>query len=405
MLYILLIIIVVFFAIDNFISYLNTTQWNTKLPPEAKDIYDEEKYQKSQEYEKVKYQFWKISGFVSFWVMILVLLFGGFGFLDDVVRGIFYNDIFITLSFFGILVVLQMILWLPFSYYQTFVIEEKFGFNKMTKKIFFLDTIKSLLLTAIIWGIIVSFVVFLYTKFGENFWWLAWILLSGVSLFLMMFYTSLIVPIFNKLTPLEDGELKNAIWNFWKKVWFELNNIFVIDGSKRSSKANAYFSGFGPKKTIVLFDTLIQDMTTDEIVSVLAHEIGHYKRKHTLQMLVFSVIQTWIILFLFSLLIENLAVANALWAENTSFHIGAIAFGILFTPVSFVLWILWNILSRKNEYEADNYAREYFSWDVLVGALTKLAKNNLTNLTPHAWYEFVHYSHPTVLKRIKALQK
>lgn len=402
--YLLIWISVVFFLIDMWIAYLNTTKSTQNLPEAAKDIYDEEKYVVSQKYEKSKYQFSKISSIFSFFVILLVLLFWGFGWLDSILRNFIQNDIFLTLSFFGVIVLIQTFINIPFSYYQTFVIEEKFGFNKMTKKLFFLDTIKSLLLTAIIGGIIVGFIVFLYQTFQSNFWWMTWIFLSSISLFMMMFYTSLIVPIFNKLTLLEEWALKNAIWEFWKKVGFELNNIFVIDGSTRSSKANAYFSWFGPKKTIVLFDTLIKDMTTDEIVAVLAHEIGHYKRKHTLQMLAFSFVQTGIILFLFSLLIQNISVAEALWASQSSFHIGMIAFWILFTPVSFLLWIAWSMLSRKNEYEADRYAKENFSWEFLTSGLKKLAKNNLTNLTPHPVYEFVHYSHPTVLKRIEALK-
>lgn len=359
----------------------------------------------SQKYEKVKYKFSKISWIFSFLVTLFVLIFWGFGWLDEVLRNFIQNDILLTLSFFGVIIFIQTMMNLPFSYYQTFVIEAKFGFNKMTKKIFFLDTLKTLLLTAIIWWVILSGIVYLYRQFWENFWWMTWILLSWVSVFMMMFYTTYIVPIFNKLTPLEEGELKTSIQEFGNKVGFELNNIFVIDGSTRSSKANAYFSGFGPKKTIVLFDTLIKDMSTDEIVAVLAHEIGHYKRKHTLQMLVFWILQTGFILFIFSLLIANLQVAQALWAQMTSFHIWAVAFGILFTPVSFVLWIFGSMLSRKNEYEADEYAKDNFSGIFLAQALKKLAKNNLTNLTPHPVYEFVHYSHPTVLKRLQVLQK
>lgn len=403
--YLIVSITILFFIIDMWIAYLNTKTSSDALPEEARDIYDEEKYLTSQKYEKTKYQFSKISSTLSFFVTLLVLLFWGFWWLDSVLRNFIQNDILLTLSFFWIIVLIQTLITLPFSYYQTFVIEQKFGFNKMTQKLFFLDTLKSLLLTALIGWLIVWFIVFLYQTFEWNFWWMTWIFLSSVSLFMMMFYTSLIVPIFNKLTPLEEWELKNAIWEFGKKVWFELNNIFVIDGSTRSSKANAYFSWFGPKKTIVLFDTLIKDMSTDEIVAVLAHEIGHYKRKHTLQMLAFSFIQTGIILFLFSLLIENVQVAQALWAFETNFHIGMIAFWILFTPLSFLLGIAGSMLSRKNEYEADDYARKNFSWETLANALKKLAKNNLTNLTPHPVYEFVHYSHPTVLKRIAALQK
>lgn len=220
-----------------------------------------------------------------------------------------------------------------------------------------------------------------------------------------MFYSSIIVPIFNKQTPLKDWPLKTAILDFAKKAWFELDNIFVIDGSKRSSKANAYFSGFWPKKRIVLFDTLIDDLTQDELVAVLAHEIWHYKKKHTLQMLMFSLIQTGIIIFLFSLLIENSSFARALWGEFASFHLGMIAFWILFTPVSFFLGIFGNILSRKNEYEADDYAKKQYNGDDLISALKKLSQNNLSNLTPHPLYEFIHYSHPNVLKRISALQK
>jgi STE24 endopeptidase len=215
----------------------------------------------------------------------------------------------------------------------------------------------------------------------------------------------LIVPLFNKQTPLEDGELRQAINKFSEKAWFKLDNIYVIDGSKRSSKANAYFSGFWPKKRIVLFDTLIKDLEVEELVAVLAHEIWHYKKKHTLQMLAFSIIQTWFILFLFSFMLKNDKISLALWAAQNSFHIWAIAFWILFTPLSLVLGILANIFSRKNEFEADNYAKINYSWEKLVSALKKLSNNNLSNLTPHCFYEFVHYSHPTVLKRIRELRR
>lgn len=275
----------------------------------------------------------------------------------------------------------------------------------MSKTLFFLDTLKSFILTTFLGGILLSLIVWIYTQVGVNFWWIAWGVLSGFSLFIMMFYSSLIVPLFNKQTPLEDGKLKMEICKFAKKVGFELDNIFVIDGSKRSSKANAYFSGFWPKKRIVLYDTLINDLTTDELVAVLAHEIGHYKKKHTLQMLIFSVIQTGFIMFLFSLAIDSREMAMALWTTNASFHIGAIAFGILFTPLSLILWIFGSILSRKNEYEADYFAKENYSAESLISGLKKLSVNNLTNLLPHPVYEFIHYSHPTVLKRIRVLKK
>lgn len=403
--YLIISFTIIFFIFDKFVDYLNTLNWSDKLPKEAEGIYDEEKYMRQQDYEKTKHKFSNISDIFSFLVTLLVLVFWGFWFLDEYLRTFISNDLVLTLSFFAVIILAQTIIWLPFSYYANFVIEERFWFNKMTKKLFFLDTIKSLLITFILGWILLWIIVWIYTKVWINFWWMAWIILSGFSIFIMMFYSTLIVPLFNKQTPLEDGELKTAINEFALKVWFKLDNIFVIDGSKRSSKANAYFSGFWPKKRIVLYDTLIADLTTEELVAVLAHEIGHYKKKHTLQMLIFGVIQTWLIMFLFSLIIDSREVAEALWSTNSSFHIGAIAFWILFTPVSLILWIFWSIISRKNEYEADNFAKVNYSGDALVSGLKKLSVNNLSNLLPHPVYEFIHYSHPTVLKRIKNLTK
>lgn len=403
--YLIISFTIIFFVFDKFVDYLNTLNWSDKLPKEAAGIYDEEKYQKQQAYEKTKHKFSNISDIFSFIISILVLIFWGFWYLDEYLRTFISNDLFLTLTFFAVIILLKTIIWLPFSYYANFVIEEKFWFNKMTKKLFFLDTIKSLLITFLLGGILLWTIVWIYSKVWVSFWWMAWIILSGFSLFIMMFYSSLIVPLFNKQTPLEDWDLKTAINDFALKVWFKIDNIFVIDWSKRSSKANAYFSGFWPKKRIVLYDTLINDLTTEEIVAVLAHEIGHYKKKHTLQMFIFSTIQTWFILFLFSLIIENKEIALALWSQVSSFHIWAVAFGILFTPLSLILWIFQSILSRKNEYEADNFAKINYSWEALVSWLKKLSVNNLSNLLPHPVYEFIHYSHPTVLKRINALRK
>lgn len=398
-------IYIFFFLIDTLVDYLNTLSWSEKLPKEVAEIYDAQKYATQQSYEKQKYRFGKYASGFSFLVMVLILLLGWFGWLDEMLRSYFHHDILVSFIFFGILFLGQTLIWLPFSYYNTFVIEERYWFNKMTKKLFFIDAMKSLALTLIIWGILVALIVYLYAIFPQSFWIFTWIVLWWFFLFIMMFYSSLIVPLFNKQTPLEEGELKSSIFAFAKKVGFEVENIFVIDGSKRSSKANAYFSGFWPKKRIVLFDTLINDLTTDELVAVLAHEIGHYQKKHTIQMLLFSLIQTWVILYLFSLIIENRGFAAALGATNASFHIGLIAFSLLFTPLSFLLGMIGNLISRKNEYEADEYAKKYYSALPLIEGLKKLSKNNLSNLTPHPVYEFIHYTHPSVLKRIKKLQK
>ncbi len=391
--------------LTKFLWYLNTTRWSEQLPEELSEIYDAEKYAKSQKYEKVKYTFGWIASLPSLIIMLCILVFGWFGWLDSFWREYTQNPILLALAFFGSISVVSTIIGLPFSYYGTFVIEEKFGFNKMTKKLFFTDTIKWLILSAIIGWPLLALIVWIYSVVGNNFWLYAWAIATAFSLFFMMFYSSLIVPLFNKQTPLEDGELKSAINDFAKKVWFTLTDIYVIDGSKRSSKANAYFSWFGPKKRIVLFDTLIDDLSTEQLVAVLAHEIGHYKRKHTLQMLAISIAQTGFIFFIFSLALSIPQVSYALGSSTQSFHLWAVAFGILFTPISMVFGMLTSIFSRKNEYEADEYARVNYSGKHLSDALIKLSRNNLSNLRPHPAYEFFYYSHPTVLKRLNALKK
>ncbi len=404
---ILIIILVLFiseFALTKFLGYLNTKNWKTTLPKELKEIYDGKKYKKSMEYERVKYRFSMLTSSVSFIVTLAILAFGGFGWLDTFVRGFVSNEIILALVFFNIINIAQTLIGLPFSYYTTFVIEHKFGFNKMTRGLFFMDAVKWFLLSSIIGGILLSLIIWVYMVSGSYFWMITWAIMTFFSVFMMMFYSSIIVPIFNKQTPLEKGKLRTEIEKFAKKVWFKLDNIYVIDGSKRSSKANAYFSGFGPKKRIVLYDTLIKDLEIPELVGVLAHEIGHYKKKHTLQMLVFSIVQTGFMLYILGLTLAIEPVSLALGAEQGSFHIWVLAFGLLFTPISVVLGIVSSVLSRKNEYEADHYAKTHFDAEQLVSALIKLSRNNLSNLQPHPWYEFVNYSHPTVLKRIEALR-
>jgi STE24 endopeptidase len=297
------------------------------------------------------------------------------------------------------------VLTTPFSYYKTFVIEEKFGFNKATKKIFWMDKIKGWLMSIVIGGLILSLIIWFYTKTGKNFWLYAWVLVAVFTVFMNMFYSTLIVPLFNKQTPLEDGELKTEIEKFALKADFNLDKIFVIDGSKRSTKANAYFAGFGKTKRIVLYDTLINDLTTDEIVAVLAHEVGHYKRKHIIFNLISSVLLTGFTLYILSLLIDSQLLSNALGVSIPSFHIGLIAFGILYSPISEITSLMMNYISRKFEYQADDYAKEYFGAEPLISSLKKLSKNSLSNLTPHKTYVFMNYSHPTLRERIVNLRK
>jgi len=401
--YIIIALFVWEFILSKTLDYLNTKNWTNQLPKELEWIYDEEKYKKSMDYEKAKYKFSGITWILTFLLMLIILIFWWFWFLDDFVRNLTNNNILRALYFFWIIAFIQTIISLPISYYSTFIIEEKFGFNKMNKKIFFIDTLKTFILTIIIWWLLLALIVWLYEFNKNNFWFYTWIVMTIFSIFMMMFYSSLIVPLFNKQTPLKSGELRTAIEDFANKVWFKLDNIYVIDWSKRSSKANAYFSGFWPKKRIVLYDTLIKDLTTEELVAVLAHEIGHYKRKHTLQMLVFSIIQTGFMLFILWLTLKYPEVSKALWAKEWSFWVWVVAFWILFTPISIILWLLWNILSRKNEYQADEFSWENYNIEALKSALIKLSRNNLSNLRPHPAYEFFHYSHPTVLKRLKAL--
>jgi len=402
---IIIAILVLDFLFEKYLDYLNTTRWSDKLPDELAGIYDQEKYSKQQAYERENHRFGMISGTFSFAVALAMFLFAGFAFVDALAWGFTGYAIVAALLFFGILMFASDILLTPFEIYDTFVIEEKYGFNKTTPKTFVFDKIKGWLLGAIIGGGLLSFIIFIYQKTQNLFWIYAWLVVSAFSVFMLLFYSNLIVPLFNKQTPLPEGELRNAIQKFSEKVGFKLDNIFVIDGSKRSTKANAYFTGFGAKKRIVLYDTLINDMETAELVAVLAHEIGHYKKKHVIQGLIISLLHTGAILFIFSLLIGNPLLSRALGVETPNFHIGLVAFGILYSPVSFVLDIFMNILSRKNEYEADAFAARNYKPEALASALKKLSVKNLSNLTPHPLYVFFHYSHPTLLQRLEHLKK
>jgi STE24 endopeptidase len=404
--FIIIVSIVIFgYLLERFLNYLNSTKWSVKLPEELKDVYDAEKYKKSQEYKRVNDRFSLLTSSFSLVIILLMLFLKGFSFVDELIRGFTGNIILIALLFFGILMFVSDIINTPFAIYDTFVIEEKFGFNKTTPKIFILDKIKSWFLALVIGGGLLALVVWFYKVTTDMFWIYAWIAISLFTIFMSMFYSTIIVPLFNKQTPLEQGKLRDAIEKFSNKVGFRLDNIFVIDGSKRSTKANAYFSGIGSKKRIVLFDTLIKDLSINEIVAVLAHEIGHYRKKHVLIGIIVSIIQTGITLYIFSLFVDNPQLSLALGSDTPSFHLGLISFGILYSPISMVTGLIANIFSRKNEFTADNFTKENFEAEALVNALKKLSSKNLSNLTPHPVYVFFHYSHPTLLHRVRALKK
>ncbi len=401
--YLIISILILEYIISRILDFFNS-KWRTKeLPSSLKDIYKEDEYLKSQQYGKIKAKFSTITGSIQLVIILLMFFLGGFAFIDSFAHSIVQNQIFAALFFFGILFFISDILGLPFSVYSVFVIEEKFGFNKTTPRTFILDKLKGWMLTIIIGGLLAGLVIWFYYQTTTMFWIYTWALISFFSIFIAMFYSSLIVPLFNKQTPLEEGELKNAVVEFSKKAGFKLDNIFVINGSKRSSKANAYFSGLGAKKRIVLYDTLINDLEVEEIVAVLAHEIGHYKLKHTRNSMILSILQSGIILYILSLFIGANVLSNALGAEKANFELGLVAFGILFSPISSILGLVMNQLSRKNEFQADHFATKFGLGNQLINALKKLSVNSLTNLTPHPAYVFAYYSHPPIYERIKAI--
>ncbi len=401
--YIILAILIMDYILERFLEYLNTKAWKPELPKALKSIYDAERYRQSQIYYKANLTLGIFSSTFSFLLILFMLFFGGFAWVDGIARSFGASEIIVALVFFGLLGFVFDLLMTPFTIYDTFVIEEKFGFNKTTVKTFISDKIKGWVLTAIIGGGLLAVVIWFYQLTGKLFWIWAWGIFAFFTIFLTMFYSSLIVPLFNKQTPLEDGELKDAIRDLCRKANFILDNVYVINGSKRSTKGNAYFSGLGRKKRIVLYDTLINDLQTKEIVAVLAHEIGHYKKKHTLTGLILSIIQTGLILYLFSLFVDNPQLSAALGAKKPSFHLGLVAFAMIFSPVSTLLGLGSASLSRKHEFEADHFAGKYSSAEKLGSALIKLSVKNLSNLTPHPVYVFFHYSHPPLLERLKAL--
>ena len=402
--WIIIIIIIFDYLLDQILDYLNYKSIQEKVPPQLQGIYDDDKYEESQRYSKENMVFSFFTSTFSF-IIILLLLFGfGFAFLDDYVRSITPNDYLRTILFFGIFGLAMDIISIPFQLYGTFVLENRFGFNKTTPLIFATDKVKSWFLSAIIAGGLLLFVMWAWKETGPWFW---IIVMGGMSIFMIfmtMFYSRIIVPIFNKQTPLEDGSLKVSINEFANKAQFKIDNIFVIDGSKRSTKANAYFTGLGSKKRIVLYDTLINDLSNEEIVAVLAHEVGHNKLKHVITGLIISMLQSGLMLALLYFALGSPDLSLAMGATDASFYMGVLAFGLLFSPISRILGIFSNIISRRNEYQADRFASKYGLAKHLVSGLIKLSVANLSNLTPHWLYVAINYSHPTLLQRKKALE-
>ncbi len=392
------------FLLERYLVFLNSKMWSDKLPEELIGICDEAEYRKTLHYEKDnrKLSFWSSSFNLA--IILAMIIMGGFAFFDKLAGSISTNMIVISLIFFAFIGIGSEIINIPFKWYDTFVIEKKYGFNTMTVRIFITDHLKSWFITMIIGIPVLALITWIYYRLGKNFWLWAWGLVTVLSVFINFFYSELIVPLFNRQTPLPESSLRTRIETFARETGFRLRDIYLIDGSTRSTKANAYFSGFGSKKRIVLYDTLLKEMSEEEIVAVLAHEIGHYKKKHVLRRLLSSIFITGFMLFLFSLVVDNPALSEALGAGRPSFHIGLVAFGILYSPLSLVIGLAGNFLSRRNEFEADLYVRQNYNPEFLASALKKLSVKNLSNMIPHPAYVFFHYSHPPLLARLERLK-
>ena len=404
-LYLIIGLVIFNYLFSTVLDFINSKNWKTEVPPVMKDFYDEDKYLKAKNYSKEKGKVSLISNTLSTLITLFFLIFEGYGWLDNFIS-LYYDIPFLKSGiFFLVLFILSDFISIPFSCYNTFVIEEKYGFNKTTVKTFVLDKIKGYLLTLIIGGILLFGVIYIVSLLENSFWFWLWLSLSFIMLLVNMFYADLIVPIFNKLTPLEAGSLREKIESYTKKVGYSLKNIYIIDGSKRSTKANAFFSGLGPRKTIALYDTLVEKHTEEELVAVLAHEVGHYKKKHVFTSLFLTIFQLGLMCFLLETCLKVGEISQALGGKEMVFHLGLVAFGILYSPIGTILSILMNINSRKNEFEADHYAKTTYNGAALELALKKLSVDSLSNLYPHPLYTFIHYSHPPLLKRLSTLKE
>lgn len=394
------------YALSTISSLLNMSSISKKIPDGFQEHYDENKYAKSQAYLKDNTRFGLFSSSFSLVLMLIIIHTGLFGVLDETVRDLSSHPILGGLIFFGIIFIINDIINLPFSLYSTFVIEEKYGFNKTTIKTFVMDKLKGYLLTILLGGLILSAILYFFNTYGENGWWIAWLLITGFMIAVQPLFVHVIAPMFNKFTPLEEGELRTAIEAFSEKVKFPISRIDMMDGSKRSSHSNAYFSGFGKSRRIALFDTLLENHSTEEIVSVVAHEVGHFKKKHIIMGTIIGILETGIMLFVFNLFMNDSALFNVFGVSTISVYGGLVFFGMLYAPVSLLLSIFTTALSRKNEYEADEYSLETTqNKDALINMLKGLSANNLSHLTPHPLIVFLSYSHPPVMDRISAVNR
>lgn len=399
--------ILIDFVIGSVLEYLNEKSKNVPMSSVAAEIFNADEYAKSLEYGTANYKVERLTSTLNTVVILSAIILGWFAWLDEAIRARISNELLVTVAFFGVLILAVMLANLPVSYYSTFVIEEKFGFNKTTKKLFVVDSIKQIVLSIALGLPIIYLISWIYQSLESQFWLVGWLAVSAISLFMFIFGTRIFLPIFNKLKPLPEGELRTEVEAYCKSQGFPLSKLWEMDASKRSTKLNAFFSGMGKVKIIGLYDTLIEKLTTKETVAVLAHEVGHYKRKHVYTMFAFSNVQTLVIFVLLGSLLGNPNLSKALGSDTPSFHISMIAFFMLFTPVSTLLGLVNNSFSRYNEYQADQYAIDTYPGgrDYMHSALKKLSVESLKNLNPHPWYVAVHYTHPPILDRLANLKK
>ena len=392
------------YVISSVSSFLDLGNINPDIPDHFKKAYDKKKYAKSQEYLKTKTKFSLVSSTFSIVLIFLVIHLGIFGVLNDFVNLQTNHFILQGLLFISIIYIFQDIISIPFSLYSTFVIEEKFGFNKTTVGLYISDKIKGYAIFIVMGSIIITPILYLFHE-HENFGWLiAWSLLTLFMIAIQPLFIHVISPMFNKFTPLEDGELRTAIEKYTTQVDFPLARIDIMDGSKRSAHSNAYFSGFGKSRRIAIFDTLVEKHTNDEIVSVVAHEVGHYKLKHIIHGTIIGIIETGIMLFVFNFIMNDYALFRVFGVNDLSVHAGLIFFSMLYAPVTMITSVISNAISRKNEFEADNYSLQTTkNKESLNSMLVGLAANNLSHLTPHPFKVFLSYSHPPTIDRIKAV--
>jgi STE24 endopeptidase len=399
--------ILIDFLVGSVLEYLNEKSKNVPISSVAAEIFNADQYAKSLEYGTAKYKVERLTSTLNTVVMLSAIILGWFAWLDDAIRERLSNDLLVTVAFFGVLILAVMLANLPVSYYSTFVVEEKFGFNKTTKKLFVVDSIKQIVLSIALGLPVIYLIAWIYQSLESQFWLVGWLAVSAISLFMFIFGTRIFLPIFNKLKPLREGELRSEVEAYCQSQGFPLSKLWEMDASKRSTKLNAFFSGMGKVKIIGLYDTLIEKLTTKETVAVLAHEVGHYKRKHVYTMFAFSNVQTLVIFVLLGSLLGNPNLSKALGSDTPSFHISMIAFFMLFTPVSTLLGLVNNSFSRYNEYQADQFSIDTYpgARDHMYSALKKLSVESLSNLNPHPWYIAVHYTHPPILDRLANLKK